>query len=499
MKEITQNNLNITTQISENIQSKKNIQNDSFFNNYLFKKLYPYLSILFTDFLAVLISFSLQYYLSFNTGFFGKQTPSYFNHFDVIALAFLLVYFYWGVLFFVFGLYKNWYESSPFDEFYLVLKTVIFGSLIGYVLIITDTTKSPRILIFFHSISLIIFTLAFRLIIRNFYKNLLKSQKIYFNTIVVGFEENIKKITSQILQSPAWGYKVINTIDLNLLSKYENKKLIIEKLEQLLGNSTEIVIISTNNNKINNNEIDFVEIVNYLAEKNIRIKIESNLYDTFTGITKQQNIYGIPFLEINPQILKPWQTFAKRAFDIIFSLAVIIIGMPFWILVALIITIESKGGIFYTQPRYGKDGKVFQIFKFRSMVANTHSQSFWTVKNDNRVTKFGRFIRKTHLDEIPQFLNVLLGDMSVVGPRPEQPKIADLYHEKMPIFKRRLKVRPGITGWWQIKYINSEINDEEMESRLKDDFYYIENLSLKFDFEIIIRTVWCVIVGHGQT
>jgi lipopolysaccharide/colanic/teichoic acid biosynthesis glycosyltransferase len=89
--------------------------------------------------------------------------------------------------------------------------------------------------------------------------------------------------------------------------------------------------------------------------------------------------------------------------------------------------------------------------------------------------------------------------MSVVGPRPEQPKIADLYHEKMPIFKRRLKVRPGITGGWQIKYINSEINDEEMESRLKDDFYYIENLSLKFDFEIIIRTVWCVIVGHGQT
>ena len=126
-------------------------------------------------------------------------------------------------------------------------------------------------------------------------------------------------------------------------------------------------------------------------------------------------------------------------------------------------------------------------------------QENWTQVNDPRVTKFGRFIRKSHLDEIPQFWNVLIGDMSVVGPRPEQPKIVEELTRELPYYKRRLIVRPGITGWWQVKYTVYEFSVEEVKNRLKDDFYYIENLSLQLDFEIIVRTVWLVVKGHGQT
>jgi exopolysaccharide biosynthesis polyprenyl glycosylphosphotransferase len=186
-------------------------------------------------------------------------------------------------------------------------------------------------------------------------------------------------------------------------------------------------------------------------------------------------------------------------FDIAFSFLVIVVGMPLWLLVALIIKLESKGPVFYTQPRVGKNEKIFKIFKFRSMVKDADRQKQkWTSVNDPRVTSFGRFIRKTHLDEIPQFWNVLRGDMSIVGPRPEQPRFVEQFSQEIPYYKRRLKVRPGITGWWQVKYSAHILDTEEIENRLKDDFYYIENMSLRLDIEIVIRTVWCVIAGHGQ-
>ncbi|MER3330112.1 MAG: sugar transferase, partial [Candidatus Kapaibacterium sp.] len=123
----------------------------------------------------------------------------------------------------------------------------------------------------------------------------------------------------------------------------------------------------------------------------------------------------------------------------------------------------------------------------------------WTVVGDKRVTKFGKFLRKSHLDEVPQFWNCFIGDMSIVGPRPEQPKFVKMFSEQLDYYNRRHKVRPGITGWWQIKYESHELSIEEIENRTKDDFYYIENMSLKLDFEIIIRTIWLVFKGHGQT
>jgi len=229
------------------------------------------------------------------------------------------------------------------------------------------------------------------------------------------------------------------------------------------------------------------------------VKIEPDLYDIFTGQVRTLPIYGIPLIEISSQLLKPWEAAVKRLFDIVFSLLVIILGLPFWLLFALIIKLESKGPVFYTQKRTGKNGNEFRIYKFRSMFTNIPKEAGWTVVNDPRVTKFGKFIRKSHLDEIPQFWNVLIGDMSVVGPRPEQPKFVEEFSNEISYYKRRLKVRPGITGWWQIQYQPYELSLEEIKNRLKDDFYYIENMSLKLDIEIVVRTVYCVIKGHGQT
>jgi exopolysaccharide biosynthesis polyprenyl glycosylphosphotransferase len=242
-----------------------------------------------------------------------------------------------------------------------------------------------------------------------------------------------------------------------------------------------------------------VDIVNQCADEKVRVKIEPDLYDVFAGQTKTYYLYGLPLIEVSTQLLKPWQETIKRIFDFTFSFLVLFAGLPFWVLIALGVKIDSRGPIFYTQKRVGKDGKIFEIYKFRSMVYQPERKDqTWTTTNDPRVTRFGRFIRKTHLDEIPQFLNVLLGHMSIVGPRPEQPKFVDDFAIDFPHYKRRLKVRPGITGWHQVTSYGYELSAEEIRDRLRNDFHYIENMSLKLDIEIIVRTLWCMIMGRGQ-
>ncbi|MFM8439013.1 MAG: sugar transferase, partial [Candidatus Kapaibacterium sp.] len=178
---------------------------------------------------------------------------------------------------------------------------------------------------------------------------------------------------------------------------------------------------------------------------------------------------------------------------------VLVIGLPLWILIAVIVRLESKGPALFSQQRIGRNGSVFRIYKFRSMVqdAEKHGQQ-WTKVGDPRVTRFGYFLRKTHLDEIPQMWNILVGDMSVVGPRPEQPKYVEYFSTHIPYYNRRHKVRPGLTGWWQIKYTSYDESLDEIKNRIRFDFYYIENMSLRLDVEIIVRTAVLMFRGHGQ-
>jgi exopolysaccharide biosynthesis polyprenyl glycosylphosphotransferase len=302
------------------------------------------------------------------------------------------------------------------------------------------------------------------------------------------------------INSKAWGYKVIGIVindddapkqkpvNINILGYVSEIKQILEEY-----NPEELIIT-----KDHQNTKELYDIVTLADDMGIRVKVEPDLYDIFTGQAKVQMLYGIPLIEIKSQIIKRYQEIFKRAFDIVFSLLVLIIGMPLWLLVALLIKIDSKGKILFTQYRVGRFGKEFKMYKFRSMKQGSEKEKKATAVGDPRVTKFGRFIRKTHLDEIPQFYNVLIGDMSVVGPRPEIKYNVDKFAEALPQYKRRHKVRPGITGWWQVNYGPHVLDLAEIENRLKDDFYYMENYSLTLDVEIVARTVWCVFKGHGQ-
>ena len=413
---------------------------------------------------------------------------------------------YWLFLFWVNGLYRDWYIRSPFDEFFAVLRVTLFGSFVLFFLVFLDSgDRQPRLIFVIYFAIITLSVGVGRIFARQLQKQLRKEKKYIIYAMLIGTIASMKEFARKIQLSPAWGYQVIGGVQLHNNDSQEGNyyhadvKIFgqFDNLKKILKQELPDEVLITRATK---NRSTLMDIVNTCVGYGIKVKIVPDLYDIFTGSVRTFPIYGIPLIEVHTQLLKPWESAIKRIIDVVVSVLVLVIGLPIWVLLAIIIKFESEGNIFYTQLRVGKDGKEFKIYKFRSMVKDAQKKGgVWTAINDTRVTRFGRFLRKSHLDEVPQFMNVLKGEMSIVGPRPEQPVIVDKYIKLVPYYQRRLAIRPGITGWWQVKYKQHEESIEEIENRLKDDFYYIENMSLQLDLEIMVRTVFLMLKGHGQT
>jgi exopolysaccharide biosynthesis polyprenyl glycosylphosphotransferase len=194
-----------------------------------------------------------------------------------------------------------------------------------------------------------------------------------------------------------------------------------------------------------------------------------------------------------------WEKKLKRLMDILISLLLLIISSPILIIVSVAIKIDSEGPVLFKQERLGQNGKPFKVLKFRSMIkdAEKYTGPVWSQKDDPRVTRMGKFVRKARIDEIPQMINVLKGEMSLVGPRPEREFFVEKLSKEIPYYKRRLKVRPGVTGWAQIKHKYDE-TIEDVKIKLRYDLFYIENMSIRMDFKILLRTVYVVLFGKGH-
>jgi exopolysaccharide biosynthesis polyprenyl glycosylphosphotransferase len=201
-------------------------------------------------------------------------------------------------------------------------------------------------------------------------------------------------------------------------------------------------------------------------------------------------------MELLPDLMPAWEKKAKRLLDVVVSLVVLIAIAPVCALVAVLIKLDSKGPVLFTQKRVGKDGKIFTMGKFRSMVENAeqHSGPVWAEKDDPRITRMGRIIRRLKIDEVPQLFNVLRGDMSLVGPRPERPFFVESLEREIPLYRRRLRVAPGLTGWAQTKQ-GYDTSIDDVKEKLKYDLYYIENMSLRMDAKILLRTLFVALRG----
>jgi exopolysaccharide biosynthesis polyprenyl glycosylphosphotransferase len=295
------------------------------------------------------------------------------------------------------------------------------------------------------------------------------------------------------------GNKFIGFVNVNdktdfLLEKYLSHLGSLDEIREVINkNNVQEVIIA-----IESSEHDRIgKIINKLIDSNVIIYAIPSMYDILTGRVSMSAILGIPLIQISHKIMPVFQENVKHFLDLVISLLVVIILSPLIVFLMIGVKLSSKGPVFYSHERIGRYGKPFTIYKFRSMFIGAEKNGpELSSKNDPRITKFGRFMRKARLDEIPNFFNVLKGDMSLVGPRPERKHFIDLITEKAPHYAHLLKVKPGITSWGQVKFGYAE-NVGQMIKRLKYDLIYLDNMSLYVDLKIIIYTLLTIIRGKG--
>ncbi|MCG8607838.1 sugar transferase [bacterium] len=426
----------------------------------------------------------------------------------LLQLSFL-VYLFWLTVFGFFGLYNTTHARSRIDEVITIVKTTILGVLLIFLVTfdlekdISSRPQLSRMFIINYFFMLLIFVTLTRTLFRSFQRALLNAGIGHRRTLIVGWGEEGKKLSDQIEQFPALGYQVVGFVnDMPRLevkaTQYKNLRLLgnIDNLNQIAHDVKAQEVIFAVQDHSRKKVMDIMDQCNGMP---VNFKIVPDLYDIVMGQARTNQIYGLPLIDIMPQLMPAWERRVKRLLDISISALILVLFAPFWILVAVAIKADSQGSVLYKQMRIGKDERPFTIYKFRSMIHRAESQTGprWAKKRDPRITRVGRVLRTLHLDEVPQFINVLKGEMSLVGPRPERAHFVEKFKRQIPFYARRLKVQPGITGWAQVKG-DYDTSIENVKTKLQYDLFYLENMSLKMDLKILINTIYVMLMGKGH-
>jgi len=420
-----------------------------------------------------------------------------------VSSVFVALQIFWCFLFWITNLYRGDAQTSRFVETENLIKLTFFIMATAVFLIGIEVDLGPlrsqyiiRYWILFSSSLILI-----RWIIRTIQKHLLKKGFGRHNVIVVGTGENSKYVTEKLLNHGQKLYNVIGTIKADNEKKDDTSSLVInlgieKDIKAIISKNPVSDIVIALDNMDHEHVMKLISTINGAP---VSIKIVPDLYEVVSGLARTEQISGVPLIEVNFQESSWSSSGMKRLFDFLFSLILLIVLSPFFILVGLLIKISSKGPIIYSQERLGYMGKPYWIYKFRSMIVNAEEESgpVWASDDDPRVTSIGKVLRKYRIDELPQLINVFLGQMSLIGPRPERPYFIEKLKEKFPLYERRFRVRPGITGWSQIKH-PSDLEEDDVRQKLRYDFYYIENLSLNLDLKILISTIFVVLSGKGR-
>jgi exopolysaccharide biosynthesis polyprenyl glycosylphosphotransferase len=415
----------------------------------------------------------------------------------IIPLMWLLVYA--GS-----GYYKNIFRRSRLREVERTFISGIAGSLVIFFLLILDDSVGNykdyyKSLFVYFSLHTGI-TLLLRLLVVSRTIFMIQHRKWGYKTLLVGNGSNAEKLFRELSGAKkSEGFFIEGFIagkndqnktigNLRCLGNREQISQVIKKYE------IEDVIIC-----LDDEEHDWVPgLVDQIQNEKVHLKILPDSYGMVLGMVKMNNILGAMLVEVDFEVMPQWQKTAKRIFDILISLIALIVGLPVFILIGLAIKLDSTGTVFFRQERIGFKGRAFQIFKFRSMKNDAESLGpQLSSEKDPRRTKVGAFLRKSRLDELPQFINVLKGDMSIVGPRPERQYFIDQIVKKAPYYVRLHRIKPGITSWGQVKFGYAE-NVDEMVERMKYDILYLENMSLGLDIKIMIYTALIMIQGRGK-
>jgi exopolysaccharide biosynthesis polyprenyl glycosylphosphotransferase len=412
--------------------------------------------------------------------------------------------FAWIIFYYFTGFYNNVFRRSRLDDFTRTFITSLLGVITIFFLLILDDTivDYTNYYQLFFTLFLLHFSLTLvpRMIITGRTVRLVHQRKIGFKTVMIGSNENAVDVYQDILDSKkSSGHEILGFINIHEKEHYQLQDHIPhlgghEHMEQILRDrKVEEVIIAlepSEHGKIS-------DIVNRLSLLDIRISAIPSMTDILTGKVKSTTIFGTPLLEVTHELMPAWQQNVKQMMDLVLAVLSLILLLPLILFLIIGVKLSSPGPIFYKQYRVGRFGRQFKIYKFRSMYHNAEENGpELSSRHDPRVTRFGQFMRKHRLDEIPNFINVLKGEMALVGPRPEREYFIKKITLEAPHYVHLHKVKPGITSWGQVKYGYAE-NVEEMIKRLRYDILYIENMSLFVDLKILFYTAITIFKGRG--
>lgn len=480
------------------------------------------IALLITDTLVLFAANLLFYRVRLEWGVLGEPDQNVVDLTPLFLISALLTAF-WLIVFFFFGMYRERYAASRFDELVSLAKVVGFGILVLFLVLFIDQLdpgQAQWTLLFYW---LTVFTVVAmgRITVRSIQKALILRGYGLHKTLVVGWSDQVEKLYRDVARYPAAGLKIVGAIRLghkgeqpltvpaeasaypigggngaDVLASTAADVHAIEALPHLIDElEVQDVLISLGSG----DQKELAEVLRLCDGKAVSLKLVPDFYSIIGGMARTEHVYGLPLIEVLPVPMPAWEQSTKRMIDFSVAFVLLVLGLPLWLVIGLLVRLTSPGPAIYRQQRVGKDGRAFTMNKFRTMRqdAEAHTGPVWATEDDPRYTRLGRWLRKTRLDEIPQLWNVLKGEMSLVGPRPERPFFVEKLTKEIPLYSRRHRVKPGITGWAQVMW-RYDTSLEDVKQKVKYDLFYIENMSLRMDFKILFRTIRTALTGQGQ-